>query len=113
MTDAAPFIPFLTPPDSPAVSATLWFAVRHANVAITDEALADPVDAVFLGMWGTIACWAVDDDGREGSDDGAFVDLRRLWGTVSETEWTIAGRLAERSDGWSEGRHPRHRRLEP
>lgn len=95
VTDVATFVPFLTVPDSPAVSATRWFAVRQATVAITDEALADPDDAVFLGMWGTTACWAVDDDGRQGSDDGAFVDLRRLWGSVSETEWTIAGRAVQ------------------
>lgn len=88
-----PFVPLLTPPDSPAVSATRWFAVRGANVAIADEAPDDVDEPLFLGMLGTVACWAVDAD--HDPDAGAYVDLRRLWGAVGEVEWTVAGRAVQ------------------
>ena len=40
------FVPLLQPPDTPAISATLWFSVRGADVLVSeDPAVADPVCA--------------------------------------------------------------------
>jgi NAD+ diphosphatase len=86
----------LLPPDSPAVSGTRWFWVRDGQVAVTDLAPGDGWPVHFLGMLGTVACWAVEvPDGHAGPSDGAFADLRRLWGEVGLVEWTVAGRAVQ------------------
>jgi NAD+ diphosphatase len=96
MTAGAPFVPLLLPPDTPAVSGTRWFWVHGDDVAVSEQAPDDGWDRHFLGMLGTEACWAVDvADGAPGPADAPSLDLRRLWGTVPEIEWTVAGRAVQ------------------
>ena len=99
MTD---FVPLLLPPDSPAVSGGLWFHVLGTNVYVADAPLPEAGEAdvpapQFLGMLGTVACWAVDvgADPSAGDDPALFRDLRQLWGTLPEVQWTIAGRAVQ------------------
>ncbi len=90
------FVPLYQPPDSPAVSGSLWFHVRGSEVHVAESPLADIAGQQFLGMLGTVACWAADmpADGAEPEPDG-YQDLRRLWGHVPELQWTIAGRAVQ------------------
>ncbi len=90
------FVPLFQPPDSPAVSGSLWFHVRGSEVHVAESPLADVAGQQFLGMLGTVACWAADmpADGPEPEPDG-YQDLRRLWGHVPELQWTIAGRAVQ------------------
>jgi NAD+ diphosphatase len=93
MTDRQPFVPLLLPPDTPAITDTRWIWVGEGGVALVDgPPPADP-PVHFVGMQGTVACWAAD----LGSDAGevAFVDLRQLWGRVPEEDWTLAGRAVQ------------------
>ena len=89
------FVPLLAPPDTPVLSATRWFCVRGADVAILDAPPAGALQSQFLGMLGTAPCWAVDVPTDDSVDAGLFRDLRRLWGEVPEIEWTIAGRAVQ------------------
>ena len=90
------FVPLFQPPDSPAVSGSLWFHVRGSEVHVAESPLPDIAGQQFLGMLGTVACWAADmpADGAEPEPDG-YQDLRRLWGRVPELQWTIAGRAVQ------------------
>jgi NAD+ diphosphatase len=96
-----PFVALLTPPDTPLISGTRWFWVQSDRVSVTEAPPDDGWPLHFLGMLGTEACWAVDvPDGAEEPDDGAgcgrpFMDLRQLWGRLSEVSWTVAGRAVQ------------------
>ena len=72
------FVPLFQPPDSPAVSGSLWFHVRGSEVHVAESPLADVAGQQFVGMLGTVACWAADmpADGAEPEPDG-YQDLRR------------------------------------
>jgi NAD+ diphosphatase len=90
------FVPLVQPPDSPAVSGSLWFHVRGTRVHVAESPLAEIVDQHFLGMLGTVACWAADvPDYTPDPDPDVFQDLRSLWGHVPELQWTIAGRAVQ------------------
>jgi len=96
------FVPLLLPPDSPAVSGGLWFHVLGTHVYVADAPLAEAGGAdapapQFLGMLGTVACWAVDagSDPAASDDPALFRDLRQLWGVLPEIQWTIAGRAVQ------------------
>ena len=57
------FVPLLLPPDSPAISGTLWFHVLASGVYVADTPRPEAGDPGalaphFLGMLGTVACWA-------------------------------------------------------
>jgi NAD+ diphosphatase len=52
----------------------------------------------FLGMQGTVACWAADLEPADPAPDAVeieFVDLRRLWGQVPDADWILAGRAVQ------------------
>jgi NAD+ diphosphatase len=94
------FVPSFQPPDSPAVSASRWFHVRGSEVRIAESPLPGIEGQQFLGMLGTVACWAADvvgdhGDGGDGDLGDGYQDLRRLYGQVPEVEWTIAGRAVQ------------------
>jgi NAD+ diphosphatase len=84
-------------------------------VAVSDRRVAirsgePPAGALFLGLLDGRQCWAYDVDTgldakpsggtRDGTPDGAalettdgaFLDLRSLWGCVDEETWVVAGR---------------------
>jgi NAD+ diphosphatase len=94
------FVPALQPPDSPAVSASLWFHVRGSEVWVADEPAAWALDAtpVFVGMLATTACWAVEAPPPGAVDDDAFADLRILYGRLPDEQWTVAGRAVQLVD---------------
>jgi NAD+ diphosphatase len=95
------FVPALQPPDTPAVTDSLWFHVRGSAVWVADAPAPWAADTtpVFVGMLATTACWAVEapadaDPGR----DEAFSDLRLMYGRLPEEQWTVAGRAVQLVD---------------
>jgi NAD+ diphosphatase len=76
---------------------SLLVRVRGDVVAV-DEA-AYPDHGHFLGSLDGLPCVAVDEDGAhrptERGPGPGFVALRRLWGTVDEQVWAIAGRAVQ------------------
>ena len=97
MTDT--FVPLLQPPDTPAISDSLWFHVRGSEVWVADAPLPGAGDPIFVGMLATAACWAVElDAARPLPDDVAFSDLRSLYGRLSDVQWTVAGRAVQLVD---------------
>jgi NAD+ diphosphatase len=93
------FVPLLLPPDSPAISGSLWVHVGEGGVLVSETPGPGVEHQFFLGMLGTVACWAADagsDPAAAGAEEGdGFVDLRQLWGRVPEQHWTIAGRAVQ------------------
>ena len=90
------FVPTLLPPDTPAVSGSLWFHVRGSHVWVADAPVADPDTPIFVGMLGTVACWALDvPPDAPDPDDGMYSDLRAIYGRLPEVQWTIAGRAVQ------------------
>jgi NAD+ diphosphatase len=90
------FIPVLQPPDSPAVSDSLWFHVRGSHLWVSDSHMPIDAEAVFVGMLGTTACWALDmPSDTPDPDDGMFSDLRALFGRLPDIQWTIGGRAVQ------------------
>jgi NAD+ diphosphatase len=96
------FVPLLLPPDSPAISGTLWFHVLASGVHVADTPRPEAGDPGalaphFLGMLGTVACWAVDmgADLAASDDPALYQDLRRLWDVLPEQQWGIAGRAVQ------------------
>jgi NAD+ diphosphatase len=96
------FVPLLQPPDTPAISASLWFHVRGSNVLVTESPLAglsNGAEPLFVGMLETTACWAVEvPAGLEAPDEGPFTELRALFGRVPEVQWIVAGRAVQLVD---------------
>ena len=81
-----------------------WFIVdRHANVLLVDglipEGSAPPVDAEDLHLLGrqdgapVLAGLAVDE--AESLEAGEWLHLRRLYGTIDEQDWALAGRAVQ------------------
>jgi NAD+ diphosphatase len=90
------FAPLVQPPDSPLVSGSLWFHVRGSHVWVSDTPLAVEVEPQFVGMLGTVACWALDvPPETPDPDDGMFTDLRALFGRLPDVQWTVAGRAVQ------------------
>jgi NAD+ diphosphatase len=95
------FLSFTDPPGESS-GPCLVVAVRRDQVAILERAAPD--NGIFLGTLADQHCWAIDLDeaasagGRSESDDLddiVPVDLRRLWGSIDETTWTLAGRALQ------------------
>jgi NAD+ diphosphatase len=93
---SSPFVPLLLPPDTPVISRSRWFWVQGDRVAIIDQTPDEGWSTHFLGMLGTEACWAVDvpDAAAEAAGEPP-VDLRSLWGRVSDVEWSVASRAVQ------------------
>ena len=89
------FTPMLEPPRGmPAAGTPLIFSVHGTAVHVGDGP-AGPEDAqVYLGRLGDVDCWAVDLDGDE-DPDVVVTPLLALHASVSEQEWTIAGRAVQ------------------
>jgi NAD+ diphosphatase len=66
---------------------------------VTETPTAGDADPLFLGMLGTTACWALEvpADGPDPSD-GAFMDLRALYGRLPDVQWNVAGRAVQLVD---------------
>ena len=79
------FLPLVEPPDQPT-GASLLVRVRNRDISI------------FLGTLDGRHCWAVVVEHGEESEEDTFVDLRRLWGSVGEEVWTLAGRAVQLVD---------------
>lgn len=112
------FLPFVDPPGSPE-GAALVISVKDRDVSVDDGPA--PEGGIFLGTLDGRHCWAVEIDAAPPASGGAgqgagaagqgaggapgvetsdpfFVDLRRLWGMVDETVWTLAGRAVQLVD---------------
>ena len=89
------FLPLVDPP-GPTEDDALVVRVRNRDVAI-DEGDA-PEEGIFLGTLDGRHCWAVPVDFDDDYEEFTFVDLRRLWGTVDEELWTLAGRAVQLVD---------------
>ena len=97
----AMFEPLLEPPAS-SDGPPLILAVRGAAVAIhegDDDLGADPAagdGAIFLGCLDGRPCWAIDaNDHGDRSPAPSYLDLFRLWGSVDEATWAVAGRAVQ------------------
>lgn len=87
------FTPLLEPPEGGTTASTaLVFSVRGQAVHVADGT-ADGAD-LYLGRLGDMDCWAVDLDG-DAEPDVVVTPLLALHATVSEEEWTIAGRAVQ------------------
>ena len=76
------------PPQGPA----LLISVRGNHVRLEDADVGDDT-GIFLGTLEGRHCWAVDVDG-DGEPDG-YLDLFRLYASVDETTWAVAGRAVQ------------------
>ena len=89
------FLPLVDPPGEPSETALL-VRVRNRDVHIAEGEAPD--EAIFLGTLDGRHCWAVVVESGDDDQDDSFVDLRRLWGTVGEEVWTLAGRAVQLVD---------------
>lgn len=88
-----PFRPLLAPPTEPG--AHRFIHVVGTKVFIDDRIAEEGWSCHFLGMHGEVACWGVDVPTGEDPGFGAELDLRALFGRVSDTEWAVAGRAVQ------------------
>ncbi|MGA0863700.1 MAG: NAD(+) diphosphatase [Ilumatobacteraceae bacterium] len=93
MSNDAVFRPALTP--APTAASERWIHVVGSKVFVDDRCAEPGWHSHFLGMHGDVACWGVDVPAGEDPAYGAEVDLRALFGRVSDTEWAIAGRAVQ------------------
>jgi NAD+ diphosphatase len=92
------FVPLLDAPGDPD-EPSLLIAVQGTRVGLLEgepERDAAGSGAIFLGVLDGRHCWAVDAgaDGEGGARDDV-VDLFRLWSSVDETTWALAGRAVQ------------------
>jgi NAD+ diphosphatase len=103
----SPFLPLVEPPPD-HVGACRWYVVRQGELLTTPEGAIPVVDepaelgvepdgpAVFVGMDGDVACWAV--GVHAGTPDPDPLWWQALWvlGLAWETEpWMLAGRAVQ------------------
>lgn len=88
-----PFRPSLVPTSEPV--SHRYIHVVGSKVFIDDRLAEDGWPQHFLGMHGDVACWGVDVPTGADPGYGAELDLRSLFGRVSETEWAVAGRAVQ------------------
>ena len=88
-----PFRPSLTPAES--VFEHRFIHVVGSKVFIDDRSADEGWPSHFLGMHGEVACWGIDVPHGEEPGYGAEIDLRSLFGRVTETEWAVAGRAVQ------------------
>jgi NAD+ diphosphatase len=87
------FVPLLDVPGDPD-GPSLLIAVQGNRVVLLE---GEPHgDGIFLGVLDGRHCWAIDvgADGDAGARDDV-VDLFRLWSSVDETTWALAGRAVQ------------------
>ena len=88
------FVPLLDAPGDPD-EPSLLIAVQGTRVVLL-EGEPESDGGIFLGVLDGRHCWAVDAgaDGEGGARDDV-VDLFRLWSSVDETTWALAGRAVQ------------------
>lgn len=93
----SPIQPFFRPSLAPSADAAghRYIHVVGGKVFIDDRPADEGWGRVFLGMHGDTACWGIDVPTGEDPAFGADVDLRTLFGMVSEAEWAMAGRAVQ------------------
>lgn len=69
--------------------------VVGSKVFIDNQPADEEWNQHFLGMHGDVACWGIDVPHGQDPGYGAEMDLRALFGRVSETEWAVAGRAVQ------------------
>jgi NAD+ diphosphatase len=85
------FVPLLDAPGDPD-GPSLLIAVQGNRVVLLE---GEPeVTGIFLGTLDGRHCWAVDAD-RDGDARDDVVDLYRLWASVDEPTWALAGRAVQ------------------
>jgi NAD+ diphosphatase len=77
-----------------------WFAIHRSSVMVAHPSDLDLTIAAthYLGDLDGVACWAadlVDEEVAAFGTTSPLTDLRALWGTVTEHQWTIAGRAVQ------------------
>ncbi len=95
------FVPLLDAPGDPD-EPSLLIAVQGTRVVLLEgepdsgSSGSGASGAIFLGVLDGRHCWAVDAgaDGEGGARDDV-VDLFRLWSSVDETMWALAGRAVQ------------------
>lgn len=87
------FKPLLRPTGD--ASGNRYIHVVGSKVFIDDRPADDGWEQVFLGMDGQTACWGIDVPNGADPAYGADLDLRTLFGMVSEAEWAMAGRAVQ------------------
>jgi len=94
------FVPLLDAPGDPD-GPSLLIAVQGNRVVLLD---GEPDAAgIFLGTLDGRHCWAVDVDPDEEERDDV-VDLFRLWSSVDEPTWALAGRAVQLVE-WRRNHH--------
>lgn len=95
------FEPLLDPPRS-SEGPPLTLAVRGSAVSIHEGDGNIGVDlttgdgAIFLGCLDGRPCWAIDaNEHGDHSPSRSYLDLFRLWGSVDEVTWAVAGRAVQ------------------
>jgi NAD+ diphosphatase len=85
------FVPLLDAPGDPE-EPSLLIAVQGSRVVLLE---GEPeATGIFLGTLDGRHCWAVDADG-DGDARDDLVDLYRLWASVDEPTWALAGRAVQ------------------
>jgi NAD+ diphosphatase len=92
------FVPSLKPPTG--ITANRYFHVVGSAIWEHTEAVDPEWETHFLGMLGSVACWAVDVPHGTDPADGGALDLFSYHGRVSEQEWLVAGRAVQLAE-WS------------
>jgi len=86
------FVSLIDPPPDPE-GESLIITVHGNRVAILDGPA--PANGLYLGTLSGRHCWADDAELGQQDDDVFYEDLRRIWGTVDEVVWTLAGRAVQ------------------
>jgi NAD+ diphosphatase len=92
------FVPLLDAPGDPE-EPSLLIAVQGTRVVLLEgepETTPSGTGGIFLGVLDGRHCWAVDagPDGDGGARDDV-TDLYRLWSSVDEPTWALAGRAVQ------------------
>lgn len=86
------FVPLLDAPGHPD-EPSLLIAVQGNRVVLLEGEPDSP--AIFLGTLDGRHCWAVDADASGDLERDDVVDLYRLWASVDEVTWALAGRAVQ------------------
>jgi NAD+ diphosphatase len=86
------FVPMLDAPGAPE-GPSLLIAVQGNRVVLLEGEPDGP--GIFLGVLDGRHCWAVDVDVANDGERDDVVDLFRLWSSVDEPTWALAGRAVQ------------------